>query len=78
MEQVNFGYSMKNITIPRKQEYTLQLIHSASKFVSNIRKRAYFYLNPLPNSAEKKETFGFRSQKPATFMPELKEFEDKI
>ena len=69
---------MKNITIPRKQEYTLQLILSVSKFVSNIRKRAYFYLNPIPAGTEKKETFGFRSQKPAPYMPELKGFEDKL
>ena len=68
---------MKNITIPRKQEYTLQLIHSVSKFMSNIRKRAFFHLNPLPPGT-KKETFGFKSQKPAPFVPELKEFEEKM
>ena len=77
MEQVNFGYSTKNIPIPGKREYLQQLIGSAEKFIRSIRWRALFFLNPKITQ-ENKETFGFKSTKSAPNIPELKEFEDGI
>ena len=46
MEQVKFEYLMKNIPIPPKQEYLIELIRSVEIFVKNIRWRAFFFLNP--------------------------------
>ena len=73
MEQIRLGYSLKNIPIPGKKEYGMEIISSAEKLVSNMKKRAWHYLNPNNNSH--KETYGFRSTKPAPAVPELKEFE---
>ena len=55
----DFNYSMKNIPIPSKKEYLLQLIHSVEKFIRNLRWRALYFLNPTEKP--EKETFGFKS-----------------
>ena len=36
-----FGYSMKNISLPSQKEYVMQLISSVETFVKNIRWRAH-------------------------------------
>ena len=77
MEQVQFDYSMKNIPIPPKQDYLIQLISSVEVFVKNIRWRAFHFLNPT-QSNEQKETFGFNSTKPAPHVAELKDFENEL
>ena len=60
MEQVKFNYSTKNIPISSHKEYLIELIHSVAKFVANLEKRTYYYLNPIEKTHEK-ETFGFNS-----------------
>ena len=77
MEQVNFNYSMKNIPIPTKQDFLTQLISSSEKVVKNFKWKAYWFFNPT-EPRNTKETFGFNSTKPAPFVPELKEFENKM
>ena len=77
MEQVNFGYSLKNIAIPEKKVYLQMLISSAEKVIQAVRWRTANYLNP-PKSKNKKENFGFRSTKPDPAVPELKAFEDDV
>ena len=37
LEQVRFGYSVKNISIPGKNEYLLRLTHSVSHFINRLR-----------------------------------------
>ena len=59
LEEVNFGYSMKNVSLPSQKEYILQLIHSVEKFVRNLRWRTYFFLNP--QERQQKEKFGCRN-----------------
>ena len=77
LEQVRFGYSTKNIGIPGKQEYLLRLTHSVSHFVNRLRWRVFFFLNPN-EGGEGKETFGFKSLKPAPPIEGLKELESKL
>ena len=77
MEQVRFGYSVKNISIPGKNEYLLRLTHSVSHFINRLRWRAFFFLNPN-EGGEGKEKFGFKSLKPAPPVDGLREFEDKL
>ena len=72
MEQVNFDYSMKNIPIPPKQEFRVQMISSVEKFMKNISWRSFHFLKPN-ESNQSKETFGFASTKPAPHVAELKE-----
>jgi hypothetical protein len=74
-ESVNFGYSTKNIPIPKQKDYLKCLISKAEKFMRNIRWRTFFFLNP-DIQAEDKETYGFNSTKSPPYIPELKQFED--
>ena len=76
--RLNFNYSMKNIAIPTKNEYLMQLIYSVEKFVRNLRWRAFFYLHPEKRGREK-ETFGFNSIRALEeSIPELKLFEQRL
>ena len=68
---------MKNIIIPNKKEYQMQLTHSVGTFVNNLRWRAEIYLRPKPFTTSK-ENYGFKSLKNAAPVPELKEFEGKL
>ena len=76
--KLNFNYSKKNIAIPSREEFLLQLIYSVEKFVRNLRWRAYFFLHPEKRGQEK-ENFGFSSinalEEP---VPELKLLEQRL
>ena len=76
MEQVKFNHSLKDIPIPSQQEYLMELIDSVGTFTSNLRWRAYHFLNP--SNKNSKETFGFKTSKVAPVVEELKEFEQEI
>ena len=78
--KLNFNYSMKNIAIPPRDEYLLQLIYiySVEKFVRNLRWRAYFFLYP-EKRGQMKENFGFSSINALNEpVPELKLLEQRL
>ena len=77
MDQVKFNFSLKNIPIPCEKDYLLELIFSVGTFVLNLRFRTWHFLNPSENRNEK-ETFNFKTTKPAPSVAELKEFEDDL
>jgi hypothetical protein len=77
MDQVNLGYSTKNIPIPDKKEYLKRLISSAEKLIGRIRWRTYFFLKKDTNK-ESKTTFGFCTSQLPPYVIELKEFEDEM
>ena len=77
MEKVNLGYSEKNILITGKQEYRDILTAKTQKFLFAARWRAYFHLHPSSRPQEM-ETFGFKSNKKAPAVQELKEFECRM
>ena len=68
---------MKNIIIPNKKEYLMQLTHSLGIFVNNLRWRAGIHLRPKPFYNKSKENYDFKSLKNAA-VAELNEFEDKL
>jgi hypothetical protein len=73
MEQVNFGYSLKNTPIPDEKTYRMMLISSLEKGLKNMQWAAFFFLNP-DKSGRTRNTFGLPSSKPAPNLPELQEF----
>ena len=75
MEQVNLGYSTKNVPTPSKKDFLQRMISSSEKFIRSIRWRTFFFLNPKITTDEK-ETYGFNSTKSPPKIPELKELED--
>ena len=44
MENVNFGYSVKNVTTPDEKSYKLQLIHKVEDFIKKIRQKVIFLM----------------------------------
>ena len=73
--KVQFNYSMKNIPIPARDEYILQLIHSVEKFVKNLRWRVKCSQKP---PKEQKETYGFPSPKHPGSVQDLKLLEQRL
>ena len=76
MEKVNFGYSLKNIPIPRKEAYMKSLIDKTHKFLKRMRWKAHFFENPT--TSERKETFGFNSEKSPPLVKDLLGFESDM
>ena len=75
MEQINFQMSDKNIPISENlKEYRIQMAKSVTFFATNVRFAVKAVLNPH-KSGKRKETFGFKTAKIASQVPELKEFE---
>ena len=77
LEQINFGYSTKNIPTCSEKQYIKSLINRTEQFVKNVRWKAFFFLNPGLD-IRNKETYAFNSTRPPPFIPELKEFEDGL
>ena len=65
---------MKNIPLGGNKEYVMQLTKSIRKVVYAMSWAAFIFLNDI--QCEKKETYGFRSQKAMPVVEELKEFKD--
>ena len=76
MEKINFGQSLKNITVPDKKTHQQMLINSTEKFNKNLERRTHFFLNPRNKSQANK--FGFKSLKTPHSVPELKPFKDEL
>ncbi|KAJ8027867.1 hypothetical protein HOLleu_29941 [Holothuria leucospilota] len=77
MDQINYGYSTKNITIPQRSEYIKTLIEKTESFIKRLRWKAYFYLNP-DRSPPGKENYGFKSRKCPPQIKELSAFENDL
>ena len=79
MEQVNFKQSLKNIPAPTQQQYCELLIMSLDKTAKNFRKKAEIFLkNNTNKNTTNKETFGIKSIKNPSAVPELKNFENDL
>ena len=73
MEQLNYGYSIKNITIPPMNEYLRRLVEKTELFIKRLRWKAFFFLNPEITAASK-QTYGFKTNLSPPFVPELSSF----
>ena len=82
MEEVNLGYSMKNIPITNEKSYKLQLIKKVEDFIKNIRWKAIFFMeggNQTEPTARKIElTSGLNSTKCSTQANDLVLFEGDL
>jgi hypothetical protein len=77
MERVSFNYSTKNIPLPSQSEYNRKLIEKTELLCRRMRWRAYFFLNP-PTSESQKGTYGFKSRKTPSQIPEMINFENRL
>ena len=77
MDHLNFGYSMKNVTIPHENEYKTELLNSIHSLDTRMKWKAFHFLNPqLPKSS--KETFGLKTSNSPPPIQELKAFQDGL
>ena len=76
MERFNFDYSQKNIPIPSKHEYKVQLISNAENVVKRMRWKALEFLGRLGDS--QKQTYRFHSRKCPPVVDETSSFENDL
>ena len=73
MEQVKYDYSHKNIAIPNREEYKIDLSNRMETFVNKLRWKAFFFFEN--DKIKKEEKYGFKSNKKAPAIKELAAFE---
>lgn len=86
MEKLNFGYSFKNIPVPGKSNYLLQLVEKIELVVKRMRWKAHFYLDSLEKGEasqiekdnDQEEYYGFKSRRYPKQIKELVEFEKDL
>ena len=80
LEKINFGYSLKNIPIPSGQAYLKNFIEKLESFINRLRWKVFFYLSngESDSTADKFETFGFKSEYSAPASEDLKLFENDL
>ena len=82
MEKLQFDYSYKNILIPSKRNYKLQLIEKIKRVIKRMRWKAHFY-NEEKDAKENEtqtipETYGLKSLNCPFQVKELIQFESNI
>ena len=79
IQQVNFNSSLKNVPHTTKKEYFLKMNHQAKIFVRNIRWAVCIFLSQdKSKDKEKKERYGFNSQKNPDPQPLVEPFVDEV
>ena len=63
MEKSEIKYSLKNVPIPSKESYQLNLIDKIESLVKRMKWRAFCYSNQQKFNNEFKETFDFKSKR---------------
>ena len=68
IEKINFGYFLKNITIPLKKQYLNCFIDKLNNFIKRVCGKAFFYemTMKIPVTLIKVDIFGFASDR---FLP---------
>ena len=70
MERVYWNHSMKDIPVPNEQDYKQNIIQKTNKFLTNLRWRAHFFLNP-DSTGGRKETYGLPTSHSTPDVPEI-------
>ena len=78
MDLKNFGYSLKNIPLPNKKAYTKLMIEKVQSFLKRLNWKEFFFDNPSDNDRERKENYGFKSEKTPPQNKELLQFENDL
>ena len=59
MEKLQLHYSKKNIPIPSKRNYKLQLMDKIEQVIKRMRWKAFFYINPSRENMQ--QTYGLKT-----------------
>ena len=77
MEKVNLGYSIKNIPIPTRKSYLLQLMEKIEMVIKRMRWKAIQFSNNENNNS-KTEWYGLKSLSSPRPVKELTPFENEL
>ena len=80
MDKIYFNYSLKNIPVPSRTSYKLQLIDKIESVIKGMRWKAHFFFNNEKKNKEEvtRETFGFKSKHHPGQLKELGNFEKDL
>ena len=67
-----------DIPIPTEGDFKHKLVGQTSKFMRNLRLKAYFFLHPEAKSKTRNETYGLKSNIDTPIVPELVDFEEQV
>ena len=76
MERFDIDYSKKNIPLPTKREYKIQLITKVESVIKRMRWRSLEFFNKLSSNGI--ETYGFPSNKCSSTVNELSTFKSGL
>ena len=76
MDKFEMQYSSKNISIPSKEDYKIQLISKIELLLKCMRRRALAFLGKLQK--DEAEKYGFRSRNCPPLVKELTNFENDM
>ena len=80
MERIKFDYCFKNMPIPSRKSYQLQLIDKIESAIKRMRWKAHFFLSNTydTNDNMNKETYGFKSKHHPGIIKELESLEKDL
>ena len=78
LEQVNLGYSLKNIPIPTNNQYLKYLIIKVESFIRRIRWRVFFCDSDDKAEHLEYNTYGFKTENCPPQSSDLNAFEDAL
>ena len=78
MEKLSFDYSLKNIRLPDKRSYQLNLIEKIESVLKRMRWKAHFFLSKENQQPETMKTYGFKSRNHPPQITLLEEFEKDL
>ena len=78
MKRFDVNYSKKNIPIPSKHNYKIMLVPKIEKVIKRMGWKALEFLGKLDNDDNNIETYGFKSTKCPSLVPELSQFENDL
>ena len=78
MEKKKFDYSLKNIPLPEKRTYQLNLIEKTESALKRMRWKAHFFLSDSNQQQQNLNTYRFKSCKYLPHITLLDEYEKDL
>ena len=78
MEKRDIDFSLKNIPIPKEDDYRDMLIHKTESFIKRLRWKVFWHKNKEAPKDKRKESYSFKSYKTPPKDPDLEKFEEEL
>ena len=78
MNEIRFNYSLKNIPLPKPDDFRRCMIEKVESLITRMRWKTHFLMSGEDNSKNNSPHFGFKSTKTPPQVQELKPFENDM